>query len=57
MTRCGYCQCDVVLTKVKDLFHYTGLHLVVAVGNDAIANLDIQRLNFQLLLNLIEELA
>jgi hypothetical protein len=39
------------------LFNFADLHLVVAVGNDAIANLDIQRLNFQLLLNLIEELA
>jgi hypothetical protein len=37
--------------------HCADLPLVIAVSKDAIANLDIQRLNFQLLLNLIKELA
>jgi hypothetical protein len=37
--------------------HRADLSLIIAVSKDAIANLDIQRLNFQLRLNLIKELA
>jgi hypothetical protein len=39
------------------LFHFADLPFVFAVGNDAIAGFDIQRFNFQFLLNLINKLA
>ena len=49
-----YWECNIGLIRIYDAFDRADLLLIVAVSNDAIANLDIQRLNFQLLLNFIK---
>lgn len=46
MARYGYEQRDIVRIEVYYLFHRAGLHLLVAVGNNTLSNLNIQRLNF-----------
>jgi hypothetical protein len=43
------------LVWIYDELHGADLHLIVAVSDDAIADLNIQRFNFQLLPNLSGE--
>jgi len=51
MLGCKYRKSNVALI-IYNTFDCADLHFIVAVSNNAIANLDVQRFNFQVILDL-----